>query len=60
MPELIWKGKEQVINHHLKVPVRTLFRFGRSQVGISFDAIDNRYSSAMFMGERIRKKKCTG
>ncbi len=26
MPELIWKGKEQVINHHLEVPVRTLDR----------------------------------
>lgn len=26
MPELIWKGKEQVINHHLKVPVRALKR----------------------------------
>ena len=24
MPELIWKGKEKVINHHLEVPVRTL------------------------------------
>ncbi len=24
MPELIWKGKEQVINHHLDVPVRVL------------------------------------
>ena len=24
MPELIWKGKEQVINHHLEVPVRVL------------------------------------
>ena len=24
MPELIWKGKEQVVNHHLDVPVRTL------------------------------------
>ena len=26
MPELIWKGKERVINHHLEVPVRTLDR----------------------------------
>ena len=26
MPELIWKGKEQVINHHLDVPVCTLDR----------------------------------
>ncbi|MCI5125415.1 MAG: site-specific DNA-methyltransferase, partial [Candidatus Electrothrix sp. AR5] len=26
MPELIWKGKEQVINHHLEVPVRCLDR----------------------------------
>lgn len=26
MPELIWKGKEQVINHHLEVPVRVLNR----------------------------------
>ncbi len=24
MPELIWKGKEQVINHHQDVPVRSL------------------------------------
>ncbi len=24
MPELIWKGKDKVINHHLEVPVRTL------------------------------------
>ncbi|MBU0674098.1 MAG: site-specific DNA-methyltransferase [Proteobacteria bacterium] len=26
MPELIWKGKEQVVNHHLEVPVKTLDR----------------------------------
>jgi adenine-specific DNA-methyltransferase len=26
MPELIWKGKEQVVNHHLDVPVRVLYR----------------------------------
>jgi adenine-specific DNA-methyltransferase len=26
MPELIWKGKEQVVNHHLDVPVQTLDR----------------------------------
>ncbi len=26
MPELIWKGKEQVMNHHLEVPVRCLDR----------------------------------
>lgn len=26
MPELMWKGKEQVINHHLEVPVRVLKR----------------------------------
>lgn len=26
MPELIWKGKEQVMNHHLEVPVRVLNR----------------------------------
>lgn len=26
MPELIWKGKERVVNHHLEVPVRTLDR----------------------------------
>ncbi len=26
MPELIWKGKEQVMNHHLEVPVRCLER----------------------------------
>jgi adenine-specific DNA-methyltransferase len=26
MPELIWKGKEQVVNHHLDVPVRVLNR----------------------------------
>lgn len=26
MPELIWKGKEKVINHHLEVPVQTLDR----------------------------------
>lgn len=26
MPELIWKGKKQVMNHHLKVPVRCLDR----------------------------------
>lgn len=24
MPELIWKEKEQVINHHLEVPMRVL------------------------------------
>ncbi|MBV5326441.1 MAG: site-specific DNA-methyltransferase [Chlorobium sp.] len=26
MPELIWKGKAQVVNHHLDVPVQTLDR----------------------------------
>jgi adenine-specific DNA-methyltransferase len=26
MPELIWKGKEQVVNHHLDVPVQILDR----------------------------------
>jgi len=26
MPELIWKGKKQVINHHFEVPVSTLNR----------------------------------
>lgn len=26
MPELIWKGKEQVMNHHLEVPIRCLDR----------------------------------
>ncbi len=26
MPELIWKGKKRVINHHLEVPVRSLDR----------------------------------
>ncbi len=23
MPELIWKGKQEVMNHHLEVPVRS-------------------------------------
>ena len=49
MPELIWKGKGQVINHHLEVPVRTLVCFGRSQDGISFDAIDNQPMHFFFL-----------
>ena len=26
MPELIWKGKKEVVNHHLEVPVYSLDR----------------------------------
>lgn len=42
MPELIWKGKDKVINHHQVVPVRTLdhqYAFGGSREGESGNKI---------------------
>jgi DNA modification methylase len=42
MPELIWKGKDKVINHHQEVPVKVLdhqYTFGGDQEGSSGNKI---------------------
>jgi len=64
MPELIWKGKEQVVNHHLEVPVQTLDRqydFNCPDVGESGNKIihgDNLAALKALLPQYEGKVKC--
>jgi len=64
MPELIWKGKDKVINHHQEVPVRTLdhqYTFGGEEEGATGNKIihgDNLEALKALLPQYEGKIKC--
>ncbi|WYD80579.1 MAG: site-specific DNA-methyltransferase [Candidatus Electrothrix gigas] len=61
MPELIWKGKEQVMNHHLEVPVRCLdrrFTYNAEESGNRIIHGDNLEALKALLPEYEGRVKC--
>lgn len=61
MPELVWKGKDKVVNHHLEVPVRTLdhrYTFGEEGSGNRIIHGDNLEALKALLPQYEGRVKC--